>query len=165
MFHSLLSSFWPPSPHNDFSGASLLALYIWPRYLDFPAVIPAPQTHTTSDIVSVCVWGGSGELDFLSSLDRQTEGHQADVRVSLYAMEAASITSWLCVVIVCPSLLVGWQKGHPACKKLSGGVLAWLSVWNEVQSCIWPSWCHCHSLSLASVKSRLVYLSGTCSPG
>jgi len=25
-----------------------------------------------------------------------------------------------------------------------------------MQSCIWPSWCHCHSLSLASVKSRLV---------
>jgi len=22
--------------------------------------------------------------------------------------------------------------------------------------CIWPSWCHCHSLSLVSVKSRLV---------
>jgi len=39
---------------------------------------------------------------------------------------------------------------------LSGGVLAWLSVWSEVQTCIWPSWCHCHSLSLASVKSRLV---------
>ena len=29
--------------------------------------------------------------------------------------------------------------GHPACKKLSGGVLTWLSVWIEVQSCIWPS--------------------------
>jgi len=26
------------------------------------------------------------------------------------------------------TLLVGQQKGHPACKKLSGGVLAWLSV-------------------------------------
>jgi len=38
------------------------------------------------------------------------------------------------------TLLVGQQEGHPACKKLSGGVLAWLSV----------------SLSLASVKSRLV---------
>ena len=25
-----------------------------------------------------------------------------------------------------------------------------------VQICIWPSWCHCHSLSLASAKSRLV---------
>ena len=53
-------------------------------------------------------------------------------------------------------MLVGQQQGHPACKKLSGGVLAWLSVWSEVQTCIWPSWCHCHSLSLVSVKSRLV---------
>jgi len=48
------------------------------------------------------------------------------------------------------TLLVGRQEGHPACKKLSGGLLAWLS------DCIWPSWCHCHSLSFASVKSRLV---------
>jgi len=53
-------------------------------------------------------------------------------------------------------LLVGRQEGHPACKKLSGGVLVWLSVWSEVQTCIWPSWCQCHLLSLASVKSRLV---------
>ena len=37
------------------------------------------------------------------------------------------------------TLLVGWQEGHPACKRLSGGVLAWLSVWSEVQTCIWPS--------------------------
>jgi len=36
-------------------------------------------------------------------------------------------------------LLVGQQEGHPACKKLRGEVLAWLSVWNEVQTCIWPS--------------------------
>ena len=54
------------------------------------------------------------------------------------------------------TLLVGWQEGHPACKKLSGGMLVWLFVWSNVQICIWPSWCHCHSLSLASVKSRLV---------
>ena len=53
-------------------------------------------------------------------------------------------------------LLVGRQEGHPACKKQSGGVLVWLSVWSKMQTCIWPSWCHCHSLSLASVKSRLV---------
>ena len=37
------------------------------------------------------------------------------------------------------TLLVGRQEGHPACKKQSGGVLAWLSVWSEVQTCIWPS--------------------------
>jgi len=54
------------------------------------------------------------------------------------------------------TLLVGRQEGHPACKKLSGGVLAWLSVWSEVRTCIWPSQCHCHSLSLASVKFRLL---------
>ena len=35
-------------------------------------------------------------------------------------------------------------------------MLEWLSVWSEVQTCIRPSWCHCHSLSLASEKSRLV---------
>jgi len=36
-------------------------------------------------------------------------------------------------------LLVGQQEGHPACKKLSGGVLALLSVWSKVQMCIRPS--------------------------
>jgi len=30
------------------------------------------------------------------------------------------------------TLLVGRQEGHPACKKLSGGVLVLLSVWSEV---------------------------------
>ena len=54
------------------------------------------------------------------------------------------------------TLLIGRQEGHPACKKLSGEVLAWLSVWSEVQTCMSPSWCHCHSLSLAPVKSTLV---------
>jgi len=34
------------------------------------------------------------------------------------------------------TLLVGWQEVHPACTKLSGEVLAWLSVWSEVQTCI-----------------------------
>ena len=53
-------------------------------------------------------------------------------------------------------LTMGRQEGHPACKKLIGGVLAWLFDWSEVQTCIWPSGCHCHSLSFASVKSRLV---------
>jgi len=37
------------------------------------------------------------------------------------------------------TLLVGWQEGHPACKKHSGVVLVWLSVWSKVQTCIWPS--------------------------
>jgi len=52
-----------------------------------------------------------------------------------------------------PSVLcccwLGDRKGIRPVKKLSGGVLAWLSVWSEVQTCIRPSWCHYHSLSLA----------------
>jgi len=30
-------------------------------------------------------------------------------------------------------LLVGQQEGHLACKKLSGGVLAWLSILSDVR--------------------------------
>jgi len=33
------------------------------------------------------------------------------------------------------TLLVGRQGGHPACKKLSGGVLAWLVVWT-LERCV-----------------------------
>jgi len=61
--------------------------------------------------------------------------------------------------------LAGRQEEHPACKKLSDGVLAWLSVWTVAQMiCIWSSWCHCHPSSLATVKSRMVYLSGASLP-
>jgi len=61
---------------------------------------------------------------------------------------------------ILPSVLwqrwLGGRKGIRPVKKQSGGVLAWLPVWSEVQTCIWPSWCDCHSLSLAPVKSTLV---------
>jgi len=53
--------------------------------------------------------------------------------------------------IQCFDAVGGWQEGHPACKKLSGGMLVWLCVWVKLQIGIWPSWCHCHSLSLARV--------------
>jgi len=35
----------------------------------------------------------------------------------------------------------------------------WLSVWSEVQTCIWPSWCHCHSLSLCFSKIQIGFTS------
>jgi len=54
------------------------------------------------------------------------------------------------------TLLVGRQEGHPACKKLSSGVLAWLSVWSEVQTCIGPA---------DATATHWPYLSGTGSPG
>jgi len=42
------------------------------------------------------------------------------------------------------TLLVARQEGHPTCKKLSDGMLAWLFVWVRVQICICPNWYHCH---------------------
>ena len=62
------------------------------------------------------------------------------VVVVLVVMEVNCI--WLLAASVAFSaltLLVGRQEGHLACRKLSSGVLAWLSVWREVQTCIWPS--------------------------
>ena len=53
------------------------------------------------------------------------------------------------------TLLVGRQEGHPACKKTEwwgDGIV----ISMERDADLRPSWCHCHSLSLASVKSRLV---------
>ena len=87
--------------------------------------------------------------------------HRFCVQVSITSVTELFFRHLLLPVTVCCALsaltlLVGRQEGHPACKKLSDEVLAWLSVWSKVQTCIWPSWCHCHSLSLASVKSRLV---------
>jgi len=38
------------------------------------------------------------------------------------------------------TLFFGHQEQHLACKKLSDEVLAWLSVWSEVQMvCMWFS--------------------------
>jgi len=69
------------------------------------------------------------------------------------------LTSWPSVLW----LLVGWQDGNPACKNWVVG--CWCGYLSGARCrlaiCIWPSWCHCHSMSLASVKSRLVYLAGT----
>jgi len=68
--------------------------------------------------------------------------------------------SFLLINRYLPSVLwrccFGGRKGIWPVKTEWWGVGMWLSVWSEVQTCIWPYWCHCHSLSLASVKSRLV---------
>ena len=81
------------------------------------------------------------------------EGHLACKKPGAFFMQSVLYCNWPSVLWRC---WLGGRKGIQSVKILSGGVLAWLSIWNEVQTCIWPSWCHCHSLSLASVKSTLV---------
>ena len=59
---------------------------------------------------------------------------------NIYTVSRPMQYYYYCVLILAAfsalTLLVGRQEGHPACKKLSGGVLAWLYVWSEVQTCI-----------------------------
>jgi len=64
------------------------------------------------------------------------------------------------------TLLVGRQEGHPACKKLSGGVLAWLSVWRKLQACIMSQLMPLPLTVSCFSKIQIgFYLSGTGSPG
>ena len=63
----------------------------------------------------------------------------------------------VCVHKNMPSVLwCCWLGGRKGIQPVKNWVVAWLSVWSDMQTCIWPSSCHCHSLSLASVRSRLV---------
>jgi len=50
--------------------------------------------------------------------------------------------------------LVGWQEGHPACKKLSGGAL--LSAWARCRVVYSPADATATYRLFASVKSRSV---------
>ena len=47
----------------------------------------------------------------------------------VYVVEVLVIIEYTVLVFAFSALmlLVGRQEGHPACKKLSGGMLAWLS--------------------------------------
>ena len=68
---------------------------------------------------------------------------------------------FICCIILCfvPSLLwrcwLGSWKSIGPVKTLSDEVLAWLSVWSEVQmTYLWFSWCHCHPI-------RMLYCTAT----
>jgi len=119
--------------------------------------VRASIRHSEIKHVSVLKWGNcliycchslyqfSCRLYVNASVNKPTTKNEEDVTYKRSNLFFSALT-----------LLVGRQEGHPVCKKQTGGVLAWLSVWSEVQTCIWPRWCHCHALSLAPVKARLV---------
>jgi len=75
-----------------------------------------------------------------------------------YAFDTSSAISlfstFQCLYPTVPSVLcrcwLGDRKGIWPVKT------EWWGDGMVVQTCIWPNWCHCHSMSLASVKSRLV---------
>jgi len=59
------------------------------------------------------------------------------------------------IVVHRPSVLWHcWFGGRKGIRPVKNWVVGCYRgcVWGEVQICIWPSWCHCHSLSLAPVN-------------
>ena len=81
-------------------------------------------------------------------------------------------SSQLCtnILIIMPSVLwrcwLGVRKGIRPGKNLSDEVLAWLSVWSEMQmTCIWFSWCHCHPIISASENPEWFVLLVPAYPG
>jgi len=61
-------------------------------------------------------------------------------------MEDQRLSELFCAVLTAFGHLtqLGVRKSIRPVKKLSGEVLAWLSVWMEVHMiCIWSIWCHC----------------------
>ena len=92
--------------------------------------------------------------DFVYDLYR-TEDDEFDFQSleHVLAIQAFRFSVLLILCLQCIWLCwLGGRKGIRPVKKLSGGVLAWLSVWSKLQTCTCPSWCHCHSLSHASVN-------------
>ena len=75
------------------------------------------------------------ELRLLTDTDRQTQTQAHGYHVVKKLNQSANY-SVLVKAFSALKLLVGQQEGHPVCKKLSGGVLVWSSVWCEVQTCI-----------------------------
>jgi len=77
---------------------------------------------------------------------RQERGHHVEHLLTYYWRKPSLL--WHC--------WLGLRKSIWAVKKMSDKVLAWLSVWSEVQViCIWSSWCHCHPIISCFIKIQI----------
>ena len=73
------------------------------------------------------------------------------VHLFLFLLDQSPSVLWRC--------WLGGRKGIWPVKNLSGGVLAWLSVCSEVQTCIRPSGCVC---VCACVRISQIYCANLC---
>ena len=95
---------------------------------------------TSSSGLGQCLVGSCGlclTLYYMSHVSSLS--HSGRFAIDVYGV-LVSLTK-ICVfsAINALTLLVWWQEAHPACKKQSGEVLVWLSVWSEVQTCTCPA--------------------------
>ena len=67
-------------------------------------------------------------LGVLGLADCTPSREPRSIAASIYSSSSLSHSAFIAL-----TLLVGHQQEHPAYKNLSDEVLAWLSVWSEVQ--------------------------------
>ena len=112
-----------------------------------PFVLPFPTAFLTtlSSFSLSCSYPSSFPLPFLPSPHKSSQRAWGAPSQWVQAEPGTPNDFW-CILklkFLCAfsalTLLVGRQEEHPAGKKLSGGVLVWLSVWSKVQTCILPS--------------------------
>jgi len=127
-------------------------LGIGPRHLKFHKSNPVYKLPDLPCVVDDV----SKDVDF-EELARCTDDFNG-AQCKAVCVEAVSSSCLLTYLQYCAfsalTLLVRHQEEHPACKKLSDEVLAWLSVWSEVQV-IWSSSCHCHLIISYSIKMQI----------
>jgi len=144
-----------------------LTLYPSPKVLCFTLFFNQPEipksAHSCGGIYTPCNTCSLDPPDWASqtvswSIQPFLHSSRQKVHILYNVHENAINTQLVLFQLILPSVLwrcwLGSRKGIQPVKKLSGKVLAWLSVWSEVQMiCIWSSWCHCHPV--ISCSSRI----------
>ena len=111
-------------------------------FLLVPAYLGSPDQRLLNSCVCVCANNYLGSLPS-NNCDFSERSVATRSAAVVFGRHVSRYLSILCLFYVfnaytssALTLLVWRQEGHPACQKLRSGVLARLSVWSEVQTCM-----------------------------
>ena len=108
-------------------------------YLNGRSVTCTRHMELAAMVSSINPATANGADNDLLSMLQQVYTPRPHIAFSVIPVENKLSFTYQDIAFSALTLLDGRQEGHPACEKLSDGVLAWLSVWSEAQICIWPS--------------------------
>ena len=136
------------SPLPRYRHHFLLAFSVHMSLLDWP--VWSITEHRVPELIPVLCSQPAGDVSHKPDGKLPLLSARPAVTPATLKRAATNFAAWWIVPSVLWCCWLGGRKGI-----LSGEVLAW-SCLERGADLHMPSWCHCHSLSLASVKSRLV---------